>query len=85
MLTAWRHLQLSLMRDTHEQVIIIIIIIVVVVVIKIAVIQISVTAESERRNVPVTQRALPRWIATERRWSWLIDWLLYGTSAQKGY
>jgi len=29
--------------------------------------QISVTAESERRNVPVTQKALPRWIATERR------------------
>jgi len=25
-------------------------------------------SETERRNVPVTQMALPRWIAAERRW-----------------
>jgi len=31
-------------------------------------VQISVTTESKCRNVPVTQKALPRWIATERRW-----------------
>jgi len=33
-------------------------------------VHISVAAESERRNVPVTQKALPRWISTERRWRW---------------
>jgi len=28
-----------------------------------------VTAESERRNIPITQKALPRWITTERCWN----------------